>query len=106
MGALAEVVAVAVRGANVGCHGNGAGEPEDGGNDEQTERDHGMVGASEKARRQGEVEENEDRPDGAEEHEGEGRRSVAPPAAVGVVDDCEQEVSKTSRAEALGESLP
>lgn len=92
--ALAEVVTAAPRGANEGRNGDGAGKPEDGGDDEQAESDHGVVGASEEARRQGEIEEDEDGPDDAEEDKGEGGRRAAPPPVVEFADDCNVCVSR------------
>jgi hypothetical protein len=87
---LAEVVAVAGGVAPEDGHGDGAGEPEDGGDGEDDEGGEVVVEALGEEGHEGEVEEHQDGPDGAEEHEGEGGGGVDPvPSAVAVcrIDD-------------------
>lgn len=90
--ALAEVVAVAVRDADADGHGDGAGEPEEGGDGEEAEGDDGEEDPREDGGRDGDVDEDEDRPDGVEEHEVEGRGGATPPERVGLADDCGRRV--------------
>lgn len=68
---LAKVVAAAVGVAPEDGHGDGAGEPEDGGDGEYDEGGQAVVEARGEERDQGEVDEHEEGPDGAEEHERE-----------------------------------
>lgn len=70
LGGLAGGRSVAVGDANPGSHGNGAGKPEDGGDNQQAEGDDVVVEACGKERRQGQVEQDEDGPDRVEEHKG------------------------------------
>jgi hypothetical protein len=60
-----------------------------------------MVSAWEEPRRQGEVEENKDGPDCAEEHERKGGWRASPPA-IGVVDDFTADVSRVALDRSTG----
>jgi len=67
-------------------HGDGAREPEDGGDALEDERDEAVEAAGEEEGNEGDVEKDEDGPDGVEEHEGDGRGGRAPPGIGGDVD--------------------
>lgn len=72
LGRLAECVAAALGDADEVGHSDGASEPENGGDAEQDEADEAVVETRGEERHQRKVEQDEDGPDGAEEHEGEG----------------------------------
>ena len=75
---LAEVVAVAVGGANASGHGDGASEPEKGGDGKDDQRSEAVVEARSEEGNESKVDEHQERPDGAEEEEGERRWSIVP----------------------------
>lgn len=81
---LAGPAAVTVPAADADGHGDRAGEPEERGDEEEAERDDLEEQLRDDGRDDGDVEEDEDRPDRVEEHEAEGRGRVL----VGDVDGC------------------
>jgi len=85
--ALAKVVAVAVGNAHEDSHGNAAGEPEEGCESEQGQSGDGDVQRGSHSRRDGNVHEDEDGPNGGEEHEFELRGRSTPPGAMSLAHD-------------------
>jgi hypothetical protein len=73
--------------ANGDGHGDGAGEPEDDSEAFEDQGDEAVEGAGKEARGQSDVNEDEDGPDGVEEHESpRGGCAVAPDMAIPEVD--------------------
>ena len=67
-------VVIAVRNTETGSDSSGTGEPEERGNGENAQSNHVVVDARSKARREGEVEQHENGPDGTEEQKSVRRR--------------------------------
>lgn len=68
--------------ANSDGHGDGPGEPEDSGDAFKNEGDKAVETASEDEGNDGDIDENEDGPDGVKEHKCPRRGRVAPPPVV------------------------